>query len=35
MMAAAVIASIPIFSLFFGLSKYFLGGASVHSGGKS
>lgn len=35
MMAAAVIASIPIFILFFSMSKYFLGGAMVHSGNKS
>jgi multiple sugar transport system permease protein len=35
MMAAAVIASVPIFALFFSMSKYFLGGASVHSGTKS
>lgn len=35
MMAAAVIASVPIFALFFSMSKYFLGGASVHSGTKT
>jgi multiple sugar transport system permease protein len=34
MMAVAVIASIPVFALFFGLSKYFLGGAAVYSAGK-
>ena len=34
MMAVAVIASIPVFILFFTLSKYFLGGASVYSAGK-
>lgn len=35
MMATAVIASIPIFALFFGMSKHFLGGAALHSGSKS
>ncbi len=35
MMAAAVIASLPIFALFFSMSKYFLGGAAIHSGNKS
>ena len=35
MMAAAVIASLPIFALFFTMSKYFLGGATVHTGNKS
>ena len=34
MMAVAVIASIPIFILFFCLSKYFVGGSSVYSAGK-
>jgi len=34
MMAVAAIASIPVFALFFTLSKYFLGGASVYSAGK-
>lgn len=34
MMAVAVIASIPVFILFFSLSKYFLGGSSVYSAGK-
>jgi multiple sugar transport system permease protein len=34
MMAVAVIASIPVFILFFSLSKYFLGGAAVYSAGK-
>jgi multiple sugar transport system permease protein len=34
MMAVAVIASIPIFILFFSLSKYFLGGSAVYSAGK-
>ena len=34
MMAVAAIASIPVFALFFGLSKYFLGGAAVYSAGK-
>lgn len=34
MMAVAVIASIPIFTLFFCLSKYFVGGSSVYSAGK-
>lgn len=34
MMAVAVIASIPVFALFFTLSKYFLGGAAVYSAGK-
>ncbi|MBQ7159566.1 MAG: carbohydrate ABC transporter permease [Treponema sp.] len=34
MMAVAVIASIPIFILFFSLSKYFVGGSSVYSAGK-
>jgi multiple sugar transport system permease protein len=35
MMAVAVIASLPIFALFFTMSKYFLRGASVYSGSKS
>jgi multiple sugar transport system permease protein len=34
MMAVAAIASIPVFILFFALSKYFLGGASVYTAGK-
>lgn len=34
MMAVAVIASLPIFALFFFLSKYFLGGSSVYQAGK-
>ncbi|AEE17934.1 carbohydrate ABC transporter permease [Treponema brennaborense] len=34
MMAVAVIASIPIFILFFGLSKYFVGGSSMYAAGK-
>jgi multiple sugar transport system permease protein len=34
MMAVAAIASIPVFALFFTLSKYFLGGAAVYSAGK-
>ncbi len=34
MMAVAVIASIPIFTLFICLSKYFVGGSSVYSAGK-
>jgi multiple sugar transport system permease protein len=34
MMAVAVIASIPVFALFFTLSKYFLGGSAVYSAGK-
>ena len=34
MMAVAVIASIPIFALFFCLLKYFVGGSSVYSAGK-
>ena len=34
MMAVAAIASIPVFILFFSLSKYFVGGASVYSAGK-
>jgi len=35
MMAVAVIASLPVFVLFFTMSKYFLGGAGVYSGSKS
>ena len=35
MMAVAVIASIPVFALFFTMSKYFLGGAAVYGGSKS
>lgn len=35
MMAVAVIASIPVFALFFTMSRYFLGGASVYGGSKS
>ena len=34
MMAVAVIASIPVFVLFFTLSKYFLGGSAVYQAGK-
>jgi len=34
MMAVAVIASIPVFFLFFSLSKYFVGGSSMYSAGK-
>ncbi|MBQ3825653.1 MAG: carbohydrate ABC transporter permease [Spirochaetaceae bacterium] len=34
MMAVAVIASVPIFTLFICLSKYFVGGSSVYSAGK-
>ncbi len=34
LMAVAVIASIPIFILFFSLSKYFFGGSSVYSSRK-
>lgn len=34
MMAVAVIASIPVFVLFFTLSKYFLGGSAVFEAGK-
>lgn len=34
MMAVAVIASLPVFVLFFTLSKYFLGGAAVYQAGK-
>jgi len=34
MMAVAVIASLPVFVLFFSLSKYFLGGSAVYSAGK-
>lgn len=34
MMAVAAIASIPVFALFFTLSKYFLGGSAVYSAGK-
>jgi len=34
MMAAAVIASIPMFMLFFSLSKYFIGGSSVYDSRK-
>lgn len=34
MMAVAVIASIPVFVLFFSLSKYFLGGSAVYQAGK-
>ncbi len=34
MMAVAVIASVPVFVLFFTLSKYFVGGSSVYSAGK-
>jgi len=34
MMAVAVIASLPMFVLFFALSKYFLGGSAVYQAGK-
>jgi multiple sugar transport system permease protein len=34
MMAVAVIASIPVFILFFTLSKYFVGGSSMYAAGK-
>ena len=34
LMAVAVIASIPVFAMFLGLSRYFLGGSSVYSAGK-
>lgn len=34
MMAVAVIASLPVFMLFFSLSKYFLGGSAVYQAGK-
>jgi multiple sugar transport system permease protein len=34
MMAVAVIASLPMFVLFFSLSKYFLGGSAVYQAGK-
>jgi multiple sugar transport system permease protein len=34
MMAVAAIASIPVFILFFTLSKYFIGGAAVYGAGK-
>jgi multiple sugar transport system permease protein len=34
MMAVAVIASLPVFALFFTLSRYFLGGAAVYQAGK-
>jgi multiple sugar transport system permease protein len=34
MMAVALIASIPVFVLFFSLSKYFLGGSAVYQAGK-
>jgi multiple sugar transport system permease protein len=35
MMAVAVIAALPVFTLFFTMSKYFLRGAGVYSGSKS
>jgi multiple sugar transport system permease protein len=35
MMAVAVIAALPVFCLFFTMSKYFLRGAGVYSGSKS
>ncbi len=35
MMAVAVIAALPVFVLFFTMSKYFLRGAGVYSGSKS
>ncbi|PKL26455.1 MAG: carbohydrate ABC transporter permease [Spirochaetae bacterium HGW-Spirochaetae-3] len=34
MMAVAVIASLPVFIMFFSLSKYFLGGSAVYQAGK-
>lgn len=34
MMAVAVIASIPVFILFFTLSKYFVGGSAMYAAGK-
>jgi multiple sugar transport system permease protein len=34
MMAVAALASVPIFILFFALSKYFTGGATVYESGK-
>jgi multiple sugar transport system permease protein len=34
MMAVAVIASIPIFILFFSLSRYFVGGSAMYTAGK-
>jgi multiple sugar transport system permease protein len=34
MMAVAAIASIPIFILFFSLSKYFIGGSAVYDSRK-
>lgn len=34
MMAVAAIASLPVFALFFTLSKYFLGGSAVYQAGK-
>lgn len=34
MMAVAVIASIPVFILFFSLSKYFVGGSAMYAAGK-
>ena len=34
MMAVAVIASLPVFVLFFALSNYFVGGSAVYSAGK-
>ena len=34
MMAAAVIASIPMMLIFFGLSKYFIGGSVVYESRK-
>lgn len=35
MMAVAVIAAVPVFILFFSMSRYFLQGAGVYSGSKS
>ena len=35
MMAVAVIAALPVFVLFFSMSKYFLQGAGVYSGSKT
>ncbi|HPV58920.1 MAG TPA: carbohydrate ABC transporter permease, partial [Rectinema sp.] len=34
MMAVAVIAALPVFILFFTMSKYFLSGAGVYTGSK-
>ncbi len=34
LMAAAVIASVPMLILFLSLTKYFIGGSNVYTGGK-